>query len=151
MLWLRWLVTSVSLQRPKFIPRPVHTAHVDKMAVGQFYSKHSAFPYQYQSINAPCSCSHVSQIYLVLATECHYIKFFKKYILPPIFIHLRGWVTIYQPLKMKAVCSLKTWGCDHPTMQHHIPNKLNPSLHSCQPYNMGWTTSSFIITRRKMC
>jgi len=60
MLWPRWLVTSLSLQRPRFNPRPVHTAHVDKMAVGQFFSKHSGFSCQYQSFNAPCSCSHIS-------------------------------------------------------------------------------------------
>lgn len=34
MLWFRWLATSLSLQRPRLNPRPVHTAHVDKMAVG---------------------------------------------------------------------------------------------------------------------
>jgi len=34
MPWFRWLATSLSLQRPRFNPRPVHTAHVDKMAAG---------------------------------------------------------------------------------------------------------------------
>ena len=47
MLWLRFYM---------FNPRPVHTAHVDKMTVRQFFSKHSGF-----STNAPCSCSHISQ------------------------------------------------------------------------------------------
>jgi hypothetical protein len=52
MLWLGWLATSLSLQRPRFNPTPVHTAHVDKMAVAQFFSKHSGFSCRYQSIHA---------------------------------------------------------------------------------------------------
>jgi hypothetical protein len=72
MLWLRWLATSLSLERPRFNPRPVHTAHVDKMAVRQFSSKHSGFSCQYQSTNAPCSCSHISQmLYSLRNWQCH--------------------------------------------------------------------------------
>jgi len=71
-LWLRWLATILSMQRPRFNPRPVHTAHVEKMAVGQFFSKHSGFSCQYQSINAPCSCSHISHmLYSFSNWQCH--------------------------------------------------------------------------------
>jgi hypothetical protein len=53
--WLRWLVTSISPQRPRFKPWSVCVRFVvDRVALGQGFSPSSSiFPCQYYSIVAP--------------------------------------------------------------------------------------------------
>ena len=46
-------VTSCSIQRPKFDPKPVHVGYVmNEMAMEQVFSQYFGFPYKYHSTSA---------------------------------------------------------------------------------------------------
>jgi hypothetical protein len=56
--WLKQLVTGLSPQRPEFDLRLVHVVFVvDKVALGQVFSKYVSFPV---SITPPMLCTHPS-------------------------------------------------------------------------------------------